>query len=45
MTINGSRSLNRNIKDRFDLTLECIRLSYKNEINPLYDTLNRYKKK
>ena len=42
MTINGSRGLNRSIKDRFDLTLECIRLFYNNEINPLYDTLDRY---
>ena len=42
MTINGSRGLNRSIIDRFDLTLECIRLHYKNEDNPLSDTLQRY---
>ena len=42
MTINAARGMNKNIKDRFDLTLECIRLFYKNEFNPLSDTLNRY---
>ena len=42
MTINGSRGLNRNIRDRFDLTLECIRLFYLKESSPLYETLNRY---
>jgi hypothetical protein len=42
MTMNGSRGLNRSIVDRFDLTLECIRLHYKNEDNPLSDTLQRY---
>ena len=42
MTINAARGMNKNIKDRFDLTLECIRLFYKNRSNPLSDTLNRY---
>ena len=42
MTINGSRGLNRNIKDRFDLTLECIRRFYINEESPLTETLQRY---
>ena len=42
MTINGARGFNRNIKDRFDLTLECIRLEYLNITNPLSDTLRRY---
>ncbi len=42
MTINGSRGMNRNIKDRFDLTLECIRRFYINELSPLTDTLKRY---
>ncbi len=42
-TINQARGVNRKIGDRFDLTLECIRRFYKNEISPLYDTLNRYK--
>ena len=42
MTINGSRGLNRKIKDRFDLTLECIRRYYVNEDSPLSATLGRY---
>ena len=42
MTINGSRGLNPKIKDRFDLTLECIRRFYSNENSPLSDTLQRY---
>jgi hypothetical protein len=42
MTINGSRGLNHRIRDRIDLTLECIRRHYSNEGNPLNDTLNRY---
>ena len=41
-TINGARGLNHKIKDRFDLTLECIRRYYKNEDSPLSETLNRY---
>ncbi len=43
MTINGSRGINKKIKDRFDLTLECIRRFYLNETSPLGETLNRYK--
>ena len=42
MTINGSRGINHKVKDRFDLTLECIRLHYFNEDNPLSGTLHRY---
>ena len=42
MTINGSRGLNKNIKDRFDLTLECIRLHYSNSTSPLSETFKRY---
>tara|TARA_B100001996_G_scaffold347352_1_gene304828 strand:+ start:84 stop:755 length:672 start_codon:yes stop_codon:yes gene_type:complete len=42
MTINGARGTNVKIKDRFDLTLECIRLYYLNEESPLSDTLERY---
>tara|TARA_B100000315_G_C14536653_1_gene568801 strand:+ start:186 stop:884 length:699 start_codon:yes stop_codon:yes gene_type:complete len=42
MTINGSRGFNRSIKDRFDITLECIRRFYVNESSPLSDTLQRY---
>jgi hypothetical protein len=43
MTINGSRGINNKIKDRFDLTLECIRRFYLNEDSPLLETLNRYR--
>ena len=43
MTINGSRGINKKIKDRFDLTLECIRRFYLNENSPLLETLSRYK--
>ncbi len=39
MTLNGARGLNAKIGDRFDLTLECIRLHYLNEVNPLGDNL------
>ena len=42
-TINQARGINSLIDDRFDLTLECIRLFYLGEGNPLYDTLLRYK--
>ena len=42
MTINGSRGLNRSIKDRFDLTLECIRRFYVNKESPLTETFQRY---
>jgi hypothetical protein len=40
MTINGARGFNRKIGDRFDLTLECIRLHYLGLENPLENTLN-----
>ena len=42
-TINQARGVNRLIDDRFDLTLECIRLFYLDQQSPLYDTLSRYK--
>jgi hypothetical protein len=42
-TINQARGVNRIICDRFDLTLECIRLYYQEQRSPLYDTLMRYK--
>jgi hypothetical protein len=35
MTINGARGFNTKIADRFDLTLECIRLHYQRRENPL----------
>jgi len=42
MTINGARGLNAKIGDRFDITLECIRLYYLNNDSPLKETLDRY---
>jgi len=42
-TINQARGVNSLIDDRFDLTLECIRLFYLGQKSPLYDTLLRYK--
>ena len=42
MTINGARGFHPRIKDRFDLTLECIRLHYLDEPSPLDATLARY---
>lgn len=41
--INQSRGCNMYIKDRWDLTLECIRLFYLGEISPLYDVLSKEK--
>ncbi len=41
-TINGARGFHPLIKDRIDLTLECIRRYYKNESSPLQDALSRY---
>ncbi len=38
-SINQRRGCNHFIKDRFDLTLECIRKYYNHERSPLYDTL------
>jgi len=43
-TINQARGVNSFIDDRFDLTLECIRLFYIGKESPLYSTLLRYKK-
>ncbi len=42
MTINGARGFHPLIKDRFDLTVECIRRHYLNEDSPLSATLARY---
>jgi hypothetical protein len=42
MTINQARGVNQRIWDRFDLTLECIRLFYENKESPLYSVLQRY---
>jgi len=41
-TINGARGMHPKIKDRMDLTLECIRRYYCKERSPLSDTLARY---
>ena len=41
-TINQARGVNSLIDDRFDLTLECIRLFYSGGTSPLYDALLRY---
>ena len=43
MTINGARGLNRNIKDRFDLTLLCIKNFYEGKDSPLNNVFERYK--
>lgn len=42
MTINGARGFHPRIKDRFDLTLECIRRHYVGEASPLSGPLCRY---
>jgi hypothetical protein len=42
MTINGARGFHPQIKDRFDLTVECIRRHYCNELSPLSELLERY---
>ena len=42
MTINGARGFHPRIKDRFDLTVECIRRHYRHEQSPLTDALSRY---
>jgi hypothetical protein len=41
-TLNQARGMNSQIEDRFDLTLECIRLQYEQSPNPLHSTLDRY---
>lgn len=41
-TINQRRGMHHLIQDRFDLTLECIRLQYAGMVNPLEATLSRY---
>lgn len=42
MTINGARGFHPRIKDRFDLTIECIRRHYVGEESPIGPTLARY---
>jgi len=41
MSINQSRGFSQIISDRFDFTLECIRLNYLGESNPLEEVLTR----
>ena len=41
MTFNGARGFNQKIADRFDLTLECIRLHYLGKTNPLQEVLDQ----
>lgn len=43
-TINGARGMHPRIKDRFDLTLECIRRHYEGGDSPLTVPLARYAK-
>lgn len=42
LTINVERGFNSKIKDRFDLTLECIRRHYSGEASPLSNLFARY---
>lgn len=42
MTLNGARGCNHKIRDRFDLTLECIRRHYNGEESPLSNDIARY---
>lgn len=42
MTINGARGFHPRIKDRFDLTVECIRRHYCGAPSPLTASLARY---
>lgn len=42
MTINGARGFSPQVKDRFDLTVECIRRHFRNEDSPLREVLARY---
>lgn len=42
MTINAARGCHPRIKDRFDLTVECIRRHYRGEESPLSAVLARY---
>ncbi len=42
MTINGARGFTRSIRDRFDLTVECVRRYYLGIVSPLEMVLARY---
>ena len=41
-TINCARGMNRQIRDRIDLTMECIRRHYGGDSSPLQEVLVRY---
>lgn len=41
-TINQARGMNPRVKDRFDLTLECIRRHYASKSSPLTAVMDRY---
>ena len=43
LTVNTARGLHPRIKDRMDLTLECIRRHYLGQDSPLTETLGRYR--
>ena len=42
-TINVARGFHPRIKDRMDLTLECVRRQYLGQVSPLSDPLARYR--
>lgn len=42
ITINGAKGFSPRIKDRFDLTLECVRRHYSGGESPLGEALQRY---
>jgi len=41
-TMNQARGINKRINDRFDLTMECIRMYYQDETSPLFEAIKRY---
>jgi hypothetical protein len=43
MTLNGARGFHPSIKDRFDLTVECIRRHFDGGTSPLTPTIERYR--
>ena len=43
MTINQARGFHPRIKDRFDLTVECVLRHYSGRVSPLSETLERYR--
>jgi hypothetical protein len=43
LTINVARGLHPRLKDRFDFTLECVRLFYEDQPSPLTSAFTRYR--